>query len=255
MRFMFLTFFIGGDIMKEKRKRGIGMWNGKKKALTFSFDDGVDQDRRLTEILNRYGLKATFNINSGFFGCKGELIRNGVSVRHDKLTRQEALAAYAGHEIAAHTVTHPFLPHLSDEQVIRQVEEDRSALSDLFGCEIVGMAYPCGGANHDARVEALVREHTGCRYARTIESTGAFDLPEDLHVLCPTVYYVDTDEMFALGEKFLCLKPDRPQLFYIWGHAYELDAWDFWDRFEAFCRMMSGKDDIFYGTNREVLGL
>ena len=54
------------------------MWNGKKKALTFSFDDGVTQDKKLIEILNRYGLKATFNINSGFFGAKNELIRNGV---------------------------------------------------------------------------------------------------------------------------------------------------------------------------------
>lgn len=231
------------------------MWNQKKKALTFSFDDGVCQDRKLAEILNRYELKATFNINSGFFGLKGELIRNGVSVRHDKLTGTEALSVYAGHEVAAHTVTHPFLPRLSDEQVIFEVEEDRRRLSDLFGKEIVGMAYPCGGVNHDARVEKLIREYTGCRYARTIESTGTFDLPDDPYVLRPTVYYIDTENMFTLGEKFLSVKPDTPQLFYIWGHSYELDAWDFWDRFEAFCDMMSGKDDIFYGTNREVLGL
>lgn len=231
------------------------MWNGKKKALTFSFDDGVSQDKRLTQILDRYGLKATFNINSGFFGGKGELIRNGVPVRHDKLTREEAVSVYAGHEVAAHTVTHPFLPKLSDSEVVREVETDRAALSLLFGRETVGMAYPCGGTNHDGRVEKLVRENTGCLYARTIESTGNFDLPSDLHAWNPTVYYIDTDEMFALGEKFLALETDEPKLFYIWGHSYELDAWDFWERFEEFCRMMSGREDIFYGTNREVLGL
>ena len=231
------------------------MWNGKKKALTFSFDDGVSQDKRLIGILDRYGLKATFNINSGFFGGKGELIRNGVPVRHDKLTREEAVSVYAGHEVAAHTVTHPFLPKLSDSEVVREVETDRAALSLLFGRETVGMAYPCGGANHDGRVEKLVRENTGCLYARTIESTGNFDLPSDLHAWNPTVYYIDTDEMFALGEKFLALETDEPKLFYIWGHSYELDAWDFWERFEEFCRMMSGREDIFYGTNREVLGL
>jgi len=231
------------------------MWNGKRKALTFSFDDGVTQDRRLTALLNRYGLKATFNLNSGFFGMDGELIRNGVAVRHDKLTKKEALAVYAGHEIAAHTLTHPFLPKLSDARVIAEVEEDRAALSALFGRETVGLAYPCGGANHDARVECLVREHTGCRYARTIESTGRFDLPTDPYALRPTVYFVDTDEMFALGERFLALKSEEPQLFYVWGHAYELDAWNFWERFEEFCARMSGNGEIFYGTNREVLGL
>ena len=44
------------------------MWNGKKKAITFSFDDGVTQDIRVIKILNQYGLKGTFNLNSGFFG-------------------------------------------------------------------------------------------------------------------------------------------------------------------------------------------
>lgn len=36
------------------------------KAVTFSYDDGVTQDIRLVEILNRYGLKATFNLNLNF---------------------------------------------------------------------------------------------------------------------------------------------------------------------------------------------
>ncbi len=229
------------------------MWNGKMKAITFSYDDGVTQDARLVEIFNKYGLKATFNVNSEFFGGKNELVRNGVSVRHDKLTKEEALSVYHGHEVAAHTLTHPFLPKTADGEVIRQVEEDRLALSALFGYEVVGMAYPGGGVNHDKRVETLVKNHTGCRYARTTDATGTFDLPTDPIAWNPTVYHIDTDEMFALGEKFLALKLETPQLFYIWGHSYEFDAWDFWARFEDFCRMISGHDDIFYGTNKEVL--
>ena len=86
-------------------------------------------------------------------------------------------------------------------------------------------------------------------------STGNFSIPSDRFAWNPTVYYIDTDELFRLGEEFLRIQSDEPQLFYIWGHAYELDAWDFWDRFEEFCAKISGKDDIFYGTNREILGL
>lgn len=241
------------NTFEERRKNG--MWNGRKKALTFSFDDGVTQDERLIAMLDRYGMRATFNINSGFFGGKNELIRNGVSVRHDKLSAEEARRVYAGHEVAAHTLTHPLLPKQTDDEIVRQVEEDRRALSEVFGREVCGLAYPCGGKNYDARVQALVKEKTGCRYARTIESTGNFELPADHYAWNPTVYYIETDEMFALGERFLAMKPDAPQLFYIWGHAYELDAWNFWERFEAFCQMMSGKDDIFYGTNSEVLDI
>ena len=231
------------------------MWNGKKKALTFSFDDGVTQDEKLIRILNHYGLKATFNLNSEFFGGKSELIRNGVPVRHDKWEKTKARTIYADHEVAAHTLSHPFLPKADDMEIVRQVEEDRNALSLLFGRDVVGLAYPCGGKNHDARVETLVKEKTGCLYARTIESTGNFDLPTNLYAWNPTVYFVETEKMFSLGEKFLSMTSQSPQLFYIWGHAYELDAWDFWERFEDFCRMMSRKEDIFYGTNREVLGL
>ena len=49
-----------------------GNFNGKLKAVTFSFDDGVTQDKRLIEILNKYNLKATFNLNSAYLGTNGE---------------------------------------------------------------------------------------------------------------------------------------------------------------------------------------
>ena len=39
--------------------------DGRFKALTLSFDDGRVQDRRLVTLLNRCGIKATFNLNSG----------------------------------------------------------------------------------------------------------------------------------------------------------------------------------------------
>ncbi len=229
------------------------MWNGKKKAMTFSYDDGVLQDIRLVEILNKYGLRSTFNLNSELLGRKWSLVRNGITVCHDKVAPQDVRSVYEGHEVAAHTLTHPFLPDTEEKETIRQVEEDRVKLSELCGYEVLGMAYPGGGVNHDKRVEDILRENTGIRYARTTDATGSFSLQEDLICLNPTVYHIDTDEMFRLGEAFLALEPETPALFYVWGHSYEFDAWQFWDRFEEFCRMMSGNADIFYGTNREVL--
>lgn len=231
------------------------MFNGKMKALTFSYDDGVTQDVRLIEIFNKYGLKATFNLNSGFFGKSGMLVRDGVTVDHNKVAREDVKWVYAGHEIAAHTVKHPFLPDIEDEnEIIRQVEEDRLALSEIAGYEVVGFAYPGGGINHSKRVADIIRENTGVKYCRTTDSTRNFELQRDLFEFAPTVYHhVEMDEMFRLGKEFLALKTDRPQIFYIWGHAYELDIRDEWARFEEFCKMMAGANDIFYGTNKEVL--
>ena len=41
--------------------------NGLAKALTISYDDGVEQDIHLLELMEKYGIKGTFNLNSGSF--------------------------------------------------------------------------------------------------------------------------------------------------------------------------------------------
>ena len=229
------------------------MFNGKMKAFTMSYDDGVFQDIRLIEILNRYGLKASFNLNSGLFGQQRILQVRGVPVNHNRLKAEDIRGVYAGHEVAAHTVTHAMLPECSQEEIVREVEADRLALSELTGYEVVGMAYANGGENNNDTVAQVIRERTNIQYARTITCTGNFAIQKNLLRYNPTVFHLRMDEMFALGEQFLAMEPETPQLFYVWGHSYELDAENTWNRFEEFCRMMSGHPDVFYGTNREVL--
>lgn len=227
-------------------------FNGKKKAITFSYDDGVTQDIRLIELFNKYGLKCTFNLNSGLLGKSGQLLREGVDVRHDKISPERVREIYTGHEVATHSVTHPYLTRLTDGEIIREIEDDRIRLSELVGYEVVGHAYPMGDC--DRRVANLLRDHTGVKYARTVVSTHNFDIQTDMHLFNPTVYHHrEMDEMFRLGEEFLNLKTDEPKLFYIWGHAYEFDIHNDWKRFEEFLEMISGRDDIFYGTNKECL--
>lgn len=227
----------------------------RMKAVTFSYDDGVTQDQRLIELFDRYGLKATFNLNSGLLGKAGALLREGVTVAHVKPRPEEIRSIYAGHEIAAHTLTHPNLPKvLDDAEVVRQVEEDRLALSELAGYEVVGMAYPGGGVNFDGRVARLIRENTGIRYARTTVSAHDFEPQDDLLTFRPTVYHhAEFDTMFDLARAFIELKPTSPKIFYIWGHAYEFDIRNTWAKMEEFCKLIAGHDDIFYGTNGEVL--
>ena len=102
------------------------MFNGKNKALTFSYDDGVTQDIRLIEIFNKYNLKATFNINSQLTGRESSLVRNEVTVNHTRIKSEDMKHVYAGHEVAAHTLTHPNLTQKEDDnEVLRQVESFR----------------------------------------------------------------------------------------------------------------------------------
>ena len=226
----------------------------KKKAITFSYDDGVTQDIRLIELLNKYGLKCTFNLNSELLSNKGMLIREGQRISHYKVHPQDVKDIYDGHEVAVHTLTHPNLTQRDDAEVIRQVETDRLNLSRLVGYEVVGMAYPCGGVNNDDRVAELIKKNTGVKYSRTITTTGSFDLQDNLYRFNPTAFHLDFDELMRLGTSFIELKPETPKIFYIWGHSYEMDyGADYWVKLEEFFQLISNKDDIFYGTNKEVL--
>ena len=227
----------------------------KKKAVTFSYDDGVTQDIRLIELLNKYNLKCTFNLNSQRLGTNKILMQGYGRISHYKIHPNDVRFVYDGHEIAAHTLDHPVLPKVADDaEVIRQVEQDRLNLSELAGYEVIGMAYPGGSHLVSDHTADLIRENTGIRYARTTTSTHNFDLQEDLILFNPTVYHhVEWDKMYALAEQFISLQTEKPQIFYIWGHAYEFDIHGEWERFEDFCRLISGHKDIFYGTNREVL--
>ncbi len=233
------------------------VWQGKNKAVTFSFDDGVLQDIRAIEILDKYGLKATFNLNSCLLGNVSTLDQRGYVVNHSKVAPKDVKEVYKNHEVAVHTKTHPLLTSLCDNEVIDQVENDRQILSALCGYEVIGMAYPCGGQNNDDRVAELIKNKTGVKYSRTITCNHNFELQDNLYRFNPSVYYLNKERMFNLAKEFIELKTDKPQLFYIWGHTYEMDYndknWLTWEDFEEFCRLISGKEDIFYGTNRDVL--
>lgn len=224
------------------------------KAITFSYDDGVTQDIRLIELLNKYNLKCTFNLNSELLGQKGMLIREGLRISHYKLHPEDVKSIYDGHEVAVHTLTHPHLTRCDEAEIIRQVEQDRLNLSEMVGYEVVGMAYPGGGINNDDRVAEIIKRNTGVKYCRTTTTTDSFAAQENLHRFNPTAFHLDFDKLMALGQQFIDLKADTPQTFYIWGHSYEMDyGADYWVRLEEFFKLISGKPDIRYGTNTEVL--
>ncbi len=217
-----------------------------RKALTFSYDDGNEADVRLVSLLNTYGMKCTFNLNSGL-GSSDIWQYKGADVRRLELSQCREL--YAGHEIAVHGSRHLALPELSPEALDAELAGDKRRLTELFGTDLVGMAYAYGAYN-DAVVEKLCS--IGIRYARTVEDSHSFDLQSDLLRFRPTCHH-DDPQLFALAEQFLAMEPETPQVFFIWGHSYEFDGNANWDRLERLLELLAGKQEIFYGTNAEVL--
>jgi peptidoglycan/xylan/chitin deacetylase (PgdA/CDA1 family) len=231
----------------------------KMKAITFSFDDAVEQDKRLIEIFDRYGLKCTFNINSGMMGidtCHDAMLFGEMrTFRNHRIPRDEIKEVYKNHEVAAHSVDHPILPLLEDDaEVIRQMRDDARALEEITGQRINGFAYPGGYYEYyNERVKKLISTNTDLYYGRTAKSSYSFELPTDLMAFHPTVSHREIEVRDKLLEDFLTREASEPQIFYIWGHSYELDVNEkIWNQFERFCEKIAGRDDIFYGTNDQV---
>ncbi|GHV42352.1 polysaccharide deacetylase [Clostridia bacterium] len=223
------------------------MWNNKLKAVTFSYDDGVNSDIKLAELFNKYNLKCTFNVNSGLIGDNGRWKHKDFDVYH--LDAQTLKEAYKGHEVAAHGVFHKRLAELSPAEAFAEMKDDADSIAKVFGERPIGMAYAYGSVNETA--EKAVAD-AGLKYGRGVRSSRSFSIPPRLINFCPTAHHDDT-QIFELAEKFAALTPESPALFYIWGHSYELDGNKNWDKFERLLELLAGRDDIFYGTNKEVL--
>lgn len=213
---------------------------GKKKALTFSYDDGQIHDRRLVEILNRHGMKGTFHLNSGKLAPD----RN-----HDVfVSAEEVPELYAGHEVAVHGVQHRNLPTLTKNQVVYEVLEDRRALEKITGSMVQGMSYAFG--SYSEEIMGILR-NLGIKYSRTVNATNGFFPPADFMAWHPTCHH--NGRLMELGQNFLSV-PEYVELplMYVWGHSFEFAGNGDWNVIEEFSELMEGKDDIWYATNKEI---
>ena len=223
--------------------------NGKAKALTLSYDDGVEQDIRLIQIMNQNGLKGTFNLNSGVYADEDKVYEPGYIYR--RMTKQQVTEVYgkSGQEVAVHSLTHPFLEQLPIDRCTYEITKDRENLENQFHTMVRGMAYPFGTYS-DEVVESL--KSAGIAYARTVISTEDFRLPADWLRLTATCHHRN-EKLMQLAHQFVEDTPNRtPWLFYLWGHSYEFDEQNNWDIIEGFAEYIGDKDDIWYATNIEI---
>ncbi len=69
----------------------------------------------------------------------------------------------AGHEIGSHTLTHPYLTHVSRERAREEVTASRKKLEDLFGQPVQDFCYPYGDWNPEVRdLVAAAGYRTAC---------------------------------------------------------------------------------------------
>lgn len=220
---------------------------GKEKAVTFSYDDGVAADVKLLKVFEKYGLKGTFNLNSKLFDCPNW---------HDRLSEEQTFQTFraCGQEIANHGARHIFLNKVPLAEAIKEIADCRDYLENKFERIVDGLAYAYNGNNEEV---LNILPALGITYARTTQSTRSFGLPQNWLLWHPTCHHGDP----ALGEltqKFLSAKPNgefknrEPLLFYVWGHSYEFDDNSNWEIIENFGKALGGRQDVWFATNGEI---
>lgn len=195
------------------------------KAVTFSFDDGRVEDKKLIEVFNKYGVAGTFNLVSDQnFAASG--------------TAEELRAAYAGQEIANHVKGHPHMDSTNKvgpagcyrataDEFINEIESGRTELEAIFGENTVrGYAWPYNDptiyltnpGEEAYKVSNYVAKVADLAYARQTQTTNSFDLPENFRAWKFSAHY---GSLPSIGERFIADTEEKPRLLALWGHSYE----------------------------------
>ena len=221
--------------------------DGKAKAFNVTYDDGVLQDIRFVALLNKYNLKGTFNLNSGLMENEFEWIHEtGCVVK--RLSKDKVVSLYQGHEIASHTLTHPYMNDLSESEIIYELQLDKANLETLFDREIKGFAVPFD--YYSDLIEKCVRQ-TGFSYARISEESRSFTPQTDYFKWKATVFHADSN-LKELTQQFIDTNEELA-LFQIVGHSYDLDLENMWETIEDIVRLISSQNDIMPMTTIDII--
>ena len=190
-----------------------------RKILLLSFDDGTIYDKRFVQLLNKYHLKATFNLNSGLEDFVWQY-EDRFPVRRQILA--DTVEQYQGHEIASHSLHHHWLNTLTPPQLSREVGEDCENLKKLFGLKEIGFGVPFTAC--DEREIRIIRKFV--RYIRLSAFSDSFELPKDPYHIPIHGLYNDPD-IYEKLDRFA--KSTLPvSLFVMAGHSYEFEVLDHW---------------------------
>lgn len=244
-----------------------------KKYFVWSFDDGLEQDKKIVEILRSFHMGATFNLNSGLYGKQQMIGRIGtlgckeVSIEefrqqkhhllkyvpHCRIPEDEVCQVYEGFEIASHTVSHRNLTKLTEDEIRDEIRQDVQQLSQKFSQKITGFAYPFGASNEV--VKNVIRD-SGISYARRAGSGKTFDFPEDPLNLPISCWHISSKAMEKLDTFLTAQEQEEDMLFLMFAHGYEFDFGmkeSSWEKFKRICDQVASHDDIICCSTADAL--
>lgn len=218
-----------------------------EKIMLLSFDDGTIYDPKFIQLLDRYEIPCTFNLNSGLEEFVWYYKERPVC--RQKLRDAAQREVYRGHEVAGHTLTHPCLTNLSREELLWEVGEDNRRLKEIFGLEKLGFGVPftwCG-----EREIGILRESGLVEYIRLSEEKAGFAPPDDpFHIYINGLFnQPDIRERIAAF-----VAEDAPEsVFMLCGHSYEMELDGQWEYMEELLRYIRSFPQIRFMTTMEYV--
>ena len=205
-------------------------------------------------------------------GCRGTFYVSPRSreIPPERRISSSSLVDLSNHfEVGCHTLTHPHLTRLSPSDAAREITDGKKAIEDVLGQPVSSFCYPYGAYNR-AHVE-MVRaagfrvgrstqrfsvavasdplqmsttthaaryKRDGWRIARrTASPREAIRMWRDWDVLARNVF----EEAYGHGG-----------VIHIWGHSWEVEANDDWQRLSLLLNELAGRDNVTMLTNAEL---
>lgn len=234
---------------------------GQRVIVTTSWDDGHKLDIRLVALLKKYGIKSTLYVSP----------RDREFARSDLLTREQVKTLAKDVEIGAHTMTHPRLHRVSDDEAQRELVGSKRYLERLLKRPVTTFCYP--GGDYYPRHARMAAE-AGFTYARTVKRHSFVTGPllEGLTTVNAYNHYQDLWKI-AIFARFNPIKTWRyfqwdnlaiamfdharkhGGTYHLWGHSWEIDQHNDWEKLERVLQYISDKKDVHYVANGELPGL
>jgi len=236
--------------------------------ITTSWDDGHVLDLKVADLLDKHGLTGTFYIARQYLD--------------ERMTDIQLRGLSQGHELGAHTLTHPTLTDIDDTQAREEIIGSKSWLEDVIGKSVTSFCYPKG--IYTAIHRDIVQD-AGYSMARTVVPyqftvNDPFQMPTTLHVypfplrpikglrgfrtrLQPirrfmpqrsrlNVPFTALTSWTSLAKALLDEAQQQDGIWHLWGHSWEIEKFDMWSQLDDILAIASTYQ-AYAKTNTETI--
>jgi len=231
------------------------------RTITTSWDDGHPCDRRLADLLGKYGLKGTFYIPRQ-------------NEEHTVMNERQIAELGRHFEIGGHTLRHRNLRRLSRSDAQAEIKGSFQWLRTLLQKDPVSFCPPYGAYSRHSLDEIYA---AGFKVIRTVELLS----PGQHRGLIPTTIQMFdhspvtlfkhlvkrgrvrnlrlwigsqfTADTRRLVDHYLEHIATHGGTLHLWGHSWEIDRHQYWDKLERIFSAVSTLQGFTYAENGELV--